>query len=84
MTLYWRFFNFFVRRVVAIAFIIGGIVLTASGIPSILPGGTINVDGIPSDDLVFRWVAFLLPLVLAAFGVALYRAKPYIPIWRKP
>ncbi len=43
-------------------------------VSNILPGGTVLVDGIPSDDLVFRWVTFLLPLILVPFGVALFKA----------
>jgi hypothetical protein len=79
MTAYWRFFNFLVRRVLAAAFSIGGITLAYLNVEAIFPGGTINVDGVPSNDLVFRWIAFLLPLIIAVLGVALYRAKPFSP-----
>jgi hypothetical protein len=77
MKMYLRIFNFLVRRVVAIAFSIGGTVVALAGLPAILPGGTIDVNGVPSTDLIFRWAAVVLPFVVAALGVALYRAKPF-------
>jgi hypothetical protein len=77
--LYWRFFNFAARRVVAPAFILGGCVVALSQVGALLPGGTVLVDGSPSSDLVFRLAAVLLPLLVAALGVALYRAKPFVP-----
>ena len=82
MTTYWRFFNFVVRRVMALVFAIGGFILACTNIPAIFPGGTINVDGVPSDDLVFRWVAVVLPMVCATLGLALWRVKPFMPLSR--
>ncbi len=75
MSLYWRIFNFLVRRVIAIFFVVIGLV----NLSSLLPGGTINVSGSPSDDIVFRLVAVLLPIVVAALGVVLYRVAPFDP-----
>jgi hypothetical protein len=80
MTTYWRVFNFLVRRVMAVVFAIGGFILACTSVPAMFPGGTINVDGVPSDDLVFRWVAVVLPMVVAALGVALFRVKPFLPL----
>lgn len=79
MTTYWRVFNFLVRRVMAVAFVIGGVILTCTSVPAIFPGATINVDGVPSDDLFFRWAAVVLPMLVATLGVALYRVKPFSP-----
>jgi len=79
MTRYWRIFNFLVRRVVAVVFAVGGIVEALASIHSVLPGDIISVNGVASDDLVFRWSAVVLPLVVAALGLALYRAKPFAP-----
>jgi hypothetical protein len=79
MTTYWRFFNFLVRRVMVVAFAVGGVILACTGVQSIFPGATINVDGVPTDDLFFRWVAVVLPMVVAALGVALYRVKLFSP-----
>jgi hypothetical protein len=76
---HWKAFNFLVRRIVALGFVAVGLILTLYGLPNLLPGGTILVDGISSDDLVLRWVSVLLPLVLALFGVALFRIQPYVP-----
>jgi hypothetical protein len=80
MTTYLRVFNFLVRRVMAVVFATGGFILTCTSVSVIFPGGTINVDGVPSEDLVFRWVAVVLPMVIAALGVALYRVKPFLPL----
>ena len=79
MVTYWRIFNFLVRRVVAVAFVVGGVAIAFASVHAVLPGGTINVDGVPSSDLVFRWSAVVLPLVMALLGVGLYRAKPFTP-----
>lgn len=79
MTMYWRIFNFLVRRVVAIAFAVGGVVITLANIGAVLPGGNIGFNGAPSTDLVLRWSAVVLPLVVSALGVALYRVKPFTP-----
>jgi hypothetical protein len=76
---HWKLFNFFARRVLAISFVVGGSVMAVLAVSNILPGGTVLVDGIPSDDLVFRWVTFLLPLILVPFGVALFKAAPFVP-----
>lgn len=81
MTKYWRIFNFVVRRVVAVAFAVGGLVITLANISAVLPGGHIGFNGIPSTDLVLRWAAVVLPLVVAALGVALYRVRPFTPGW---
>jgi hypothetical protein len=77
MTMYWRFFNFLVRRILAVSFAVGGVIISLTSMHAVLPGGTINVDGQPSTDLVLRWFAVGFPLVAAALGVALYRAKPF-------
>jgi hypothetical protein len=77
--LHWKIFNFLVRRIVAVGFVAVGLILTLYGLPSLLPGGIVLVDGVPSDNLVLRWVAVILPLVLALFGIALFRAQPYVP-----
>lgn len=81
--LYWKTFNFFVRRVMASAFIVGGLVLCFENLPDMLPGGTVLVDGVPSSDLVFRGVATFFPLLVSYLGFLLYRVKPYFP-QRKP
>lgn len=77
--LYWRFLNFLIRRVVATAFVSGGIILFIYGMPSILPGGTVQVNGEPTDDMVFRFFSALFPLVLVVLGIFLFRAKTYYP-----
>ena len=76
-TAYWKIFNFVVRRVVAVGFVLVGIVVGGFGVPALLPGGTTQVDGVPSDDLVLRLAVVLLPLLVTVLGVALYRAEPF-------
>lgn len=76
---HWKVFNLSVRRFIAIGFVVIGLVLTLFGIPSVLPGGTVLVNGVPSDDLVLRWIVLLLPLVVVLLDIALYRAQPYVP-----
>jgi hypothetical protein len=79
MNLYWRVFNFFVRRVVAVGFMVIGLVIAIGNSPSLLPGHTIDVNGTPNDDIVMRCIAVFLPLVAAVLGLLLFRAKPYDP-----
>jgi hypothetical protein len=76
---YWRFFNFLVRRVVAVAFAVGGIMALVA-LPSLFdPNGTILVNGQPERDLFYRVFAFLMPAIMAALGVLMYRAPPFVP-----
>lgn len=79
MSLYWRIFNFLVRRVIAVGFVVVGSIVGVVNLPSLLPGGTINVDGLPSGDIVLRLATVLLPVIVAGFDIALYRVAPFIP-----
>ncbi|WP_293003330.1 hypothetical protein [Nevskia sp.] len=79
MSLYWRVFNFLVRRVVALAFLAGGITVAIINGTSLMPDGTVNVEGAPSTDMVMRLVAVVLPLVVAGLGVLLFRVPPFNP-----
>lgn len=57
-TLYWRFFNFMVRRVMATCFVVGGSILCLYFLPSLLdPKGTIPVNGVSESDVVYRLFA---------------------------
>ena len=78
---YWRVFNFMTRRVMAVCFVVGGLVLFAFGVPTLLPGGTVMVNGAASDDMVYRAFGTLTPLLLSVLGGALFRTKPYLPPW---
>lgn len=78
-TAYWRTFNFLIRRVFAIGSISAGIVLAIVDIPALLPDGTVNVDGVPTSDLVFRLLSVAVPLLFVIIGLALFRVKPYYP-----
>ena len=76
---HWAAFNFIARRVVGPAFFLGGLLLGGSNVPSVLPGGVIEFNGAPNDDLVLRLLAVLLPFLLSALGLALTFAPPYKP-----
>jgi hypothetical protein len=79
MTTYWKLLNFLVRRVVATGFVAVGLLVAATGLPGLLPGGSVQVNGAPSDDMVLRVAVVLLPLLVSALGLALYRVRPYEP-----
>jgi len=75
-TLWWRTFDFYVRRVFAVVAMFVGLILTLVDIPTMFPGHMINVNGVPSSDLVERISSVALPLLIALFGLILFRAKP--------
>jgi hypothetical protein len=77
--LYWRSFNFLTKRIMAPCFIIGGFVIFIYGVPNILPGGTVQLNGQPTDDMIIRLFSVLMPLIMSVSGVFLFRAKPYYP-----
>jgi hypothetical protein len=76
---HWRIFNFLMRRVVAIAFMAGGTLLFLQGARHLLPGGTIVIDGHPTDDVGMRLIVTVLPGVMAVLGALMFRARPYYP-----
>jgi hypothetical protein len=73
---YLAFFSFTARRIVAPLFVLGGGITAVVNIPALLPGRTVMVNGAPSDDLVLRAASVVFPLLVAALGVAMYRASP--------
>jgi len=77
--LYWRLFNFLIRRVIAVGFMFGGAILFISGVPDILPGGTVQFNGQPTDDAVIRFFSVLFPLIVVVLGIFLFRVNPYCP-----
>jgi hypothetical protein len=80
MTTYWRVFNFMIRRVVAVGFMVVGVILVVTWLPSLLdPNGSIPVNGIPDHDLGMRLFGVVLPAIVAVLGVLLFRSKPYDP-----
>ena len=68
-----------VRRIVAPGFVAAGAIVGAWNLPSVLPGGTVGVNGRPSSDMVMRVLSVALPFLVAVLGVLLFRAKPYYP-----
>jgi len=69
-------FSFLARRIGGPAFAIGGAFLSLSSIDILLPGGTVMMDGVPTDDIVLRAFAVLFPGVIAVLGVAMSLSKP--------
>lgn len=65
------------------SFVVVGLVLFFTSIPNILPGGTVQYDGAPTDDFLFRVISVLFPLIVSFLGVLLFRIKPYYPPWVK-
>lgn len=77
--IYWRLFNFLTRRVLACSFLVGGIVLFIASVPNVFPGGTVQYDGQATDDMGFRVISVLFPLIVVVLGIFLFRVKPYYP-----
>jgi len=78
--LYWRFFNFMARRVLAIWFMIAGTIGIITSVPPMLnPNGTVPVNGVPDPNFFWRLLPFLLGILFTFFGVLLYRARPWYP-----
>jgi hypothetical protein len=78
-SLYWRFFSFVVRRIIAVGFFVAGCWGALSNLPMLLPGGAVVIDGVREDDLGMRALMVGFPLLFAVLGVALFRAKPFVP-----
>ncbi len=77
--LYWRVFNFAVRRVFAVAAVVAGSTVSLSSLPALLdPTGTVLVNGVPESDIVYRLLAVLYPAVFAVGGLLLYCSRPYV------
>jgi phosphoribosylcarboxyaminoimidazole (NCAIR) mutase len=67
---YTRVFNLMVRRVVAVGFVIVGLIGALSSLPALIdPNSSIPVNGVPDRDIVYRVIAVTLPAVMAVFGV---------------
>jgi hypothetical protein len=76
---YYRFFNFMVRRVVAVGFMFAGSIFALLNAPALLPGGMTHLNGEPTTDIVLRCFSFFMPLIVVALGIALFRVKPFYP-----
>jgi hypothetical protein len=63
----------------ALGFIFGGFILFIYEAPDILPGGTVQLNGQPTDDIVIRLFSALFPLIMMVLGIFLFRVKPYYP-----
>lgn len=72
----FKVLNIFSRRVLAPGVIIVGTILALYGVRYLMAEATINVNGVPTDDLVMRIVGVAMPLLAVVFGLLLFRAKP--------
>jgi hypothetical protein len=78
--LYFRAFNFLVRRVVAVGFVVIGSIVGLSGLPALLdPSAAVLWNGEPTTDLVIKAFGVVMPLVAAILGVLLFRAPAWYP-----
>ena len=74
------FFNpFLIWKLVGVWFAVGGFAMLITFAHVILPGQTINVNGVPSDNIWHRLLAILIPIAFIGFGVFLARLS--IPDW---
>ena len=67
----------------ALGFVIAGLILAVAALPNLLPGGTVQYNGAPTDDMVFRFTSVVFPLIVSLLGVLLFRAEPFYPPWLK-
>lgn len=70
-------FSVLVRRVVGPCFFAGGIIIAGYSIFALATGGTVSVDGQPTNDWVFVAISILLPAIVAILGLFLFRAEPH-------
>lgn len=78
--LYWTAFNFFVRRIMATLWLLGGVFGTFWSIRVLIDSSApINVEGIPTYDLGPKLVGVFIPLVATVFGWMFYRCPKYYP-----
>ena len=77
--IYWRVFNL-LSKVAGFAFLVGGFIVGSYFLPSLVgSSGAVNVNRVPSSDLVYLLLAVLLPYMVAVLGFFLIRARPYYP-----
>jgi len=76
--LYWKFANFLVKAI-GYSFIAVGLPLGLYFVFSLLPGGTVSVDGQPSTDMGNRIIVVAMPWLVAFLGWLMTRARPYYP-----
>lgn len=81
LSAYYRILDFAVRRISALMCIIWGSVIALINILYLLPGGQIEVNGVPTSDLFWRIFGVVFPILFVIIGIALFKAKPIGP-WR--
>lgn len=77
--LYWKIFNLCLRGV-GIAFLVAGIIGAVYFFPILVDSrATIDVNGVPTNDPLYKLLAVALPVAFGALGFLIVRAKPYYP-----
>jgi hypothetical protein len=72
---YERILSVVVRRFIALAFIGVGGLISLLNLWFVVPGATIELHGEPTSDIVTRIFSVILPALVAAFGVFLFRLE---------
>ncbi|MHB8881655.1 MAG: hypothetical protein ACYC69_09150 [Thermodesulfovibrionales bacterium] len=77
---YWLGFNFFVKRIMGVLWLIGGGYATFWSIRVLLtPEATINVQDMPSTDYGIKIIVFIMSLLIMIFGWLFIRLQKFFP-----
>lgn len=85
---FWTFLNFFVRRIMAFIWLLGGGIGTLWSVVTLFDSSaSINIEGVPSSDLSVKLLGVAIPLIVTLFGWLFLRIPKYYPAkiqeWRK-
>lgn len=85
---FWTVLNFSVRRIMAIAWLLGGGIATLSSVVTLFDSSaSINIEGVPSSDPMVKLLGVAIPLVVTLFGWLFLRIPKYYPAkiqeWKK-
>lgn len=72
-----RFGSFFVHRIMAGWFMVGGTIMVLMDSIVLLPGGTVNINGTISSNLVLRLLYVIFPLFFVFIGWLVWHYKPF-------
>ncbi len=76
----WNAFNFFVRRVLGVFWLLGGAFGSLWSLVTLFnPSATIDIDGVPSNEWGVKVLFVCVFLLIAVFGWFFTRASKYYP-----
>jgi uncharacterized membrane protein len=76
---HWKVFNFLAKFVGWGFLVVGSVIGTYFLFSVFVVGNTVDVNGVPSSDIVNRSVVVILPYVMVLLGFLMVRAKPHYP-----